>query len=281
MTITDILEKIGSFLNFLKVVLSKKTSFSKTRQDDNEKIIILGNGPSLTASLSLLDTNAAELMVVNQFHKTEYFTKLKPKYYIISAPEFWLPMKRQLYIDMQINLEKNLQNVVNWDMVFLIPYASRKYNYKAKIEQLNSKIEVVYYNDLAIDSNSILDNFVLKKKWGMPRPHNVLICALCTGIWLKFKSIDIYGADHSWLPFLTVDKDNNVLLNQKHFYDENTSTYQPMYKRGEAPRKLHEVIQKFYLSFRSYHYIQEWAIREKITIYNCTPNSFIDAFDRK
>ena len=61
------------------------------------------------------------------------------------------------------------------------------------------------------------------KGWGVPRPHNVLIPSIAMGLRLPFKKIYLAGADHSWLPEITVTDDNVVLMHQKHFYDQNKS----------------------------------------------------------
>jgi hypothetical protein len=124
----------------------------------------------------------------------------------------------------------------------------------------------------------------------MPRPHNVLIPSLILSINMKFSNIYVCGADHSWLKEIYVDNENEVLLSQKHFYDKQAqkqSDYrdmavpQPMYHGGSNnKRKLHEVLEKFYYTFRSYWKIKSLAESQAVKIYNITPISYIDAFDR-
>jgi hypothetical protein len=67
---------------------------------------------------------------------------------------------------------------------------------------------------------------------------------------------------------------------QPHFYKEDEreqSRVVSVYRNV----KLHEVIYSFYVAFRSYHEIASYANYCGITIYNITPNSYIDAFPRK
>jgi hypothetical protein len=125
-----------------------------------------------------------------------------------------------------------------------------------------------------------LDRVVLNKRLGMPRPHNVLIPSLMIGIWTGYKSINIYGADHSWLPMIKVLENNVPVLSQNHFYDKNIQEHKPMTKKGVGKRKLHEILHKFYLSFKAYHMIDKMAKKQEIKIVNLTKDSFIDAFDR-
>ncbi|NJL74615.1 MAG: hypothetical protein HC892_05805 [Saprospiraceae bacterium] len=114
----------------------------------------------------------------------------------------------------------------------------------------------------------------------MPRPHNVLIPSLMLAINIGFKEIFVVGADHSWLEELTVNENNEALLHQKHFYDEESSKPEYMYRQGKRPRKLHEILEKFMLSFRAYFDIREYSESKEVQIWNATPKSYIDAFER-
>ncbi|MFT6246481.1 MAG: hypothetical protein ACJA0U_003477 [Salibacteraceae bacterium] len=49
----------------------------------------------------------------------------------------------------------------------------------------------------------------------------------------------------------------------------------------KRPRMLHEIIHKFYLSFKGYWEIKDYAIKKNVKIYNSSENSMIDAFERK
>ena len=45
--------------------------------------------------------------------------------------------------------------------------------------------------------------------------------------------------------------------------------------------KLHNIMYSFYVAFRSYHIIEHYAKGIGANIWNITPGSFIDAFQRK
>ena len=123
----------------------------------------------------------------------------------------------------------------------------------------------------------------------MPRPHNVLVGSLFLSIRMGYKEVYVYGADHSWLKDIFVAEDNMVYLSQKHFYDNQVdssdhyagSNRRPMYSTDKNEvRKLHEVLYKFTVTFKSYWELERYASKKAISINNCTPNSFIDAFSR-
>ena len=58
--------------------------------------------------------------------------------------------------------------------------------------------------------------------------------------------------------------------NAKPVYHENTL----------QPKKLHEILKKFYFTFKSYWFLKEYAESEGTKIYNLTEGSYIDAFDK-
>ena len=118
------------------------------------------------------------------------------------------------------------------------------------------------------------------RRLGMPRPRNVLIPAIMTGIWSGFKEIYIIGADHSWMNTICVNEHNEVESRQPHFYQDNEHELKRI-KVDYVHRPLHEVVHSFYVAFRAYHQIQRYASTAGVAIYNSTPGSFIDAFTRK
>jgi hypothetical protein len=53
-----------------------------------------------------------------------------------------------------------------------------------------------------------------------------------------------------------------------------------MYKLGKEERLLHEILEKFQLSFQAYWLINRYAAKHGQQILNLTPGSYIDAFPR-
>ncbi|MGD1889614.1 MAG: hypothetical protein ACFB15_03275, partial [Cyclobacteriaceae bacterium] len=119
-------------------------------------------------------------------------------------------------------------------------------------------------------------------------PHNVLVASLSIVLMMRFQTIYITGADHSWMKEVFVTDDNRVFLSQKHFYDGQlkSDTYtdkaRPMYAGSTTnERKLHEILEKWYYSFRSYWELNGYAQSIGSRIINVTPDSYIDAFARQ
>lgn len=279
-------ESLQSFLTIAKLlVLSRPTQITGEILKKGDDCIILGNGPSLkeylNAHFDSLIENGKDLFCVNYFCKSEFYEKLKPSYYVLNAPEFWLPDVEQQWKNDRQELIANIVSKTNWEMVIFLPVSAKKFPWFTKSLQQNKSIRFGYYNSSPVEGFRTLNFLLYKYKLGMPRPHNVLIPALMIAIYLKFKNIYLLGADHSWLKEINVTEDNVALLSQPHFYDSSHVDAQPMHKLGKGSRKLHEILIKFVYAFSAYFEIDQFAKNQKINIYNATKGSYIDAFERK
>ena len=76
-------------------------------------------------------------------------------------------------------------------------------------------------------------------------------------------------------------KDDNVLYTvNRHF--SGTSEESPWQKgRSGKTWKMHEILKALHKMFHSYHLLREYADYRGAKVFNLTPNSFIDAFERK
>ena len=97
---------------------------------------------------------------------------------------------------------------------------------------------------------------------------------------MGYTDITVYGADHSWMKTLSVDDNNNVVSVQPHFYKDNAAELKRVDTTYRGLR-LHNVVESFAIAFRSYHTLARFAAGHGIKIYNSTPGSFIDAFERR
>jgi hypothetical protein len=236
-----------------------------------------------------IDTYPAEtlrqfdLMAVNQFADTDYFSVLQPKFYLLNAVSYFQEETElsPLYQDLRKELFKNLSEKITWDMYLIVPFRAKKSSHFKDLLNSNLHIHAVYFNQTPGEGFTCFTHFVFNRAWAMPRPHNVLIPGIMHAIHLNYKTIAIVGADHSWLAEISVTSNNEALVHQKHYYDEQTSRPELMQDYITRPRKLHEILHKFYLSFKGYWDIDTYSKKRKASIYNCSEVSMIDAFERK
>lgn len=236
----------------------------------NKPLIILGNGPSLRNAIDnhsdILTSNPT--LAVNFAANTPEFRQIKPTYYVLADPVFFNPEGNS-----QVRKLIESINTIDWEMTLFIP---RKENFKTN----NPNLKICRFNMVGIEGNSILEKYAFRHKLGMPRPRNVLIPSIMIGIWCGYKNIVICGADHSWTETLRVDKENRVVSIQPHFYAENEKETERI-SQVYSNVRLHHILHSFYVAFRAYHSIRQFADSNGIRILNATPDSFIDAFERK
>lgn len=249
---------------------------------DRGECLILGNGPSLNHVLQHYSTELKQntLICVNKFPDTPFFTTLKPAYYIFVSPQYWEVAYSDPNSPERNQIIEALIQKTSWKLTVLCPYGAKKNPAFIQRLQKNKHLSILFFNDTPIEGLPELSHFFLKRRWGAPRPHNVMIPATLMGIHLGFKKLFLLGADHSWLPMIEVTDKNEALINRKHFYDVETALPGKMYNLQQRPRALHEILEKFVYTFRSYIEIEEFARAEGVQIYNATPGSFIDAFER-
>lgn len=280
-TISD---KVATFISALgataksiiKMLLqSRRCTISRSKECD-KPLIIMGNGPSLNDTITKHRDALAKYptLAVNFAACAEVFTSLRPQYYVLADPHF--------FSDADTGNLKRLRAVlageVDWAMTLLVPHRER-----AAARRLignNRYISIATFNPVGVEGFEWVERIAYGHGWGMPRPRNVLIPSIMIGIQLGYKEIYITGADHSWMKTLNVDEQNRVVSIQPHFYkdgEEEKTRINTEYHNYP----LHQIVHSFYVAFKAYHTIERYAGSKGIEIYNATPASYIDAFERK
>jgi hypothetical protein len=80
----------GTAASLVKLlVFSKKPQ--QLAQPLNDEVVILANGPSLNRMIEEKKDflQGKDLVCVNHFPSTDYYTELKPRYLVSSAPDLW------------------------------------------------------------------------------------------------------------------------------------------------------------------------------------------------
>lgn len=241
----------------------------KYKKADGESIIILGNGPSLNETIAAYSEKLtqSDLLAVNFAANTPVFSRFRPRYYVLADPHFFSSEEPNV-----LTLRANL-NAVDWPMTLFLPFGS-------KMPQIdNPNIVVERFNMIGVEGFESVSNSIYKSRRGMPRPRNVLIPSIMIALWLGYKKIFIAGADHTWTKTLAVSDANEVISVQPHFYNDDKaelSRTATVYKNV----RIHEILESFSIAFKAYHAIARYARRVGVKIYNVTPGSFIDAFER-
>lgn len=243
---------------------------------DNDECVILANGPSLSDTIkNHLDwIMEKKKFAVNFMANSEVFSQMKPDFYILADPHFFIPSGTDLKVD---TLWDNIHKV-DWKLVVYVPVPYKKEAEK-KMEG-NVNIIVKGFNLTPIEGWNWFSFPLYKAGLGMPRPRNVLIPALMMAIQEQFRKIYVAGADHSWPTQLWVDDDNCVVSIQPHFYPDDAKEKERVREEYKGHR-LHDIFGSFAVALRSYFDVAAYAKSCNVEIINVTPGSFIDAFPRE
>ena len=264
-----------SLKSIAKMLLQSCCTGKWQAKADGDAIVVMGNGPSLAQTIANHGDRLASMptMAVNFAAIAPEFVRLRPRYYIMVDPLFFAPSDQPNMLRLRQALA-----AVEWDMALIVP--------QGKVAALdpaiksNPHIRVAGINAVGLEGWQWLTHWAYTHRLGMPRPRNVLIPAIMAAAWLGYRTIYVAGADHSWMRTIAVDDDNNVISVQPHFYKDDASEQKRVDTTYRGYR-LHDIVHSFYVAFRSYHMLQAWARRRHIDIYNVTPGSYIDAFERR
>lgn len=273
----------ATVVSVLKLIIwSRSPKPYKNNRTDKKRLIVLGNGPSfktvIEANLDFIKEQ--ELICLNHFAITDYYTQLKPKYYFTIAHDLFLDDTNEEYAKASTRLFYEIADKTDWPLKFFITYEARKEQRWQEILKKNKNIEIVYMNITPIDGFRWFRYYCYENGLGMTRPHNIMIPSMHFAIFSGVKEILLIGTEHSWIKELHVDEDNNALFYNEHFYD-NEKKSKEYNNRGKSAFKLHEILATLSTAFKSYHVLNEYAKSKNIKIYNCTKGSFIDAFERR
>ncbi|MFZ4454899.1 MAG: hypothetical protein ACOYOT_01630 [Bacteroidales bacterium] len=269
---------IQTILSIIKIGLfSKPIKNKRIDYKNSEQLLILANGPSLNTTIQNSSDFVHEktLLAVNFFVSSPSFVNLKPQLYVIADPFFWTNPTQMNKFFTELNAK------TSWDLLLFVPSQAFKVNEWEEIIKENNNIKLQKYNSTPIEGGQWFCNLVFKMGFGVPRPHNVLIPSLIIGLNQPFKTIYIAGADHSWLTEISVNDDNQLLMNQKHFYDQDQTKAATVKRRDFSVARIHNTLYHMYVAFKSYFVILHYANYLDKKIINVTPGSFIDAFERK
>lgn len=274
MKIKEILNKtVSSAATLVKVTLRSRP-VAKCRKRDGT-VVILGNGPSLRKTLDEEKDRLTgrDLMTVNFAANTEEFFQLRPGLYLLSDPHF-LDMEDGNVKRLWANISK-----ADWPLTLYLPRAFGRC-LKALSEALPANITVRWFNMTPGEGFDFVCHPLFVAGLAMPRPRNVLIPAIMECIRAGYSQIYIVGADHTWPHTLYVDDDNRVVSVQPHYYEDNRDEIARV-GTVYANTRLYQVLESMYVAFRSYIEIERYARKRGVRIYNATPGSLIDAFERR
>lgn len=249
----------------------------------SKRLAILGNGPSLKKQLPKLieqrEWEQADMMAVNFFALSEEFRLIKPKYYILSDPMFFRKAGHSERIE---NLYNALAKV-EWQMTLYVQYYNpEKFDYTAAIAN-NPNIRIVKFHSTVFHGFRSVEFWCYRHGLGSGNWGTVVQNGILTAIQIGYRTIELYGVDHTLLDGLTVDNQNRLCRTASHYYDTTPAEPKPIYYNATNPPRPYTMAE--YLTetaelFRGHEVLRDFAKEEGVKIINRTAGSLIDAYER-
>lgn len=279
---TEVVRQIAAFLNnFAATLVSLLKIAVKSRKPEHwetagahASLCILGNGSSLNKDLPGSGFTFTEYMVVNRFVLSPLYLSLKPKYYVLADPHFFESEEG-------FHLLSLIAEQTTWPLLLFIPAdAFRRGAVQKKLEK-NQRIRLHYFNTRVFRGFKWLRDRLYSKGLASPRVQNVVVGCLMIALRMQYKQIYLFGVEHSWIRNLRVNLNNEIYVNDDRFF-ENGKKQERLYVDTEyKPFLLHDLLRNFAYMFEAYFEIRELANRGGVTIINCTPDSYIQAFEKR
>jgi len=233
-----------------------------------EKFVIVGNGPS-AGDFDFLEAerHGYSIICVNGFAaQNQDFFEIKPKYYCIVDDRYFEK-------DSEYNFVKELREAlekVDWDLQIIL-LGRHTFNID------NERIKYVYLND-NIYKGTYFRLSLLKNNLATDGYQNVIHAALYFAITAKAEEVILIGVENDWHRELVVDENNNVYREYRHFYAEEKALVTGIQiEKGE----LYKYFYWYYLTLKRYQQLSEYAEWNGVRVYNATPNSYVDVYERK
>ncbi|MGM9845559.1 MAG: 6-hydroxymethylpterin diphosphokinase MptE-like protein [Muribaculaceae bacterium] len=273
MKASDVLHLSAMTAKSLAKIMLQSRRCRLKRRCRADALVILANGPSLRTTIDTrIDTlRKYSTLAVNFAANAPEFQLLKPDYYVLADPHFFVRT------DMD-NVQRLWTNIAaaQWGITLFVPT-----RYRAAALRLGGEnIKVYTFNAVGVEGFKCIERWAFHHNLGMPRPRNVLIPAIMIALAIGFREIYLTGADHSWLKTISVNDSNEVVSIQPHFYKEESKEQARVISEYKGYH-LHDILDSFRIAFRSYHSIRAYADAIGAKIFNATQGSFIDAFERK
>lgn len=279
------IKNLGLMIIDVLSIMSSKNKFRlKYKGSNGNSVFILCSGPSLTQSIERLGIpllSAHKCFMVNDMAQMSIFEKIRPSFYALSDPSYWIDEKSANERDVvyRNGTFRSMIEKTKWDMTVFVHQDAVKSAMFMKVFEGNKYIKIYPMTFHYIKTKNIaFQNFVYRHNYGTPGA-NVLCQAIHCSINEGYSKIYLFGADHSWIPDIRVNNQNQVCTIKRHA-GEADSELIPWRKVNTEVFTLPEILMAMYYTFDNYFRLREYARSVDCSIYNCTPNSFIDAFER-
>ena len=254
-------------------------------QNRTDRMILVGNGPSLSKSIELYKDEIVKYdrLAVNYFALSDQYEILQPNFYLFVDPAFFdIPENQRDSIKRLIEV---LVTKTTWKMRLCAPEGVENTALVSALHR-NPNIEFVYYFGGGQDVGEMTRFEAWDKNLVGPPNQNSLNVGLYLSLFWGYAETYLIGVDMSSLEDIRVDQETNELFSiDTHFYNNQKVYSDKLFdaKRGRirSDWKLHEYIYAFGKMFEYFYDLSQYADYKGLKVYNVSEYSWINCFERK
>ena len=249
--------------------------------EPKESVVILGNGPSLAEDLPRLiarrEHETKDVMAVNYFASDDRFEIIRPAYYVLSDPMFF---RDSVYRDRVAELYRTLNEKVTWPMNLYVQfYNPEHFDYRAALP--NPNIRIVPFHTQVYSGFRSVEFWLFRRGLGSANFGTVVQVCEYIALLLGYKTLELYGVDHTLLDGLCVDDENRLCRADAHYYDTAPAAPKPMFQNvPHRPYTMATYLAEVAELFRGHEVLRDYAASLGARIINRTKGSMIDAYEK-
>ena len=184
------------------------------------------------------------------------------------------------YRDRVAELYRALNEKVAWPMNLYVQYYNpERFDYRAALP--NPNIRIVRFHSQMYSGFRCLEFRLFRRGLGSANFGTVVQVGEYVALLLGYRSIELYGVDHTLLDGLCVDDGNRLCRADRHYYDAEPRAPQPVYmKVPHVPYTMSVYLAEVAELFRGHEVLRDYAAWLGARIVNRTRGSMIDAYER-
>ena len=250
--------------------------------EPKDAVLVLGNGPSMKVDLDRIiarkEHQEKDVMAVNYFAMDPRFEQIRPAFYTLSDPTFF---RKTFDWDRAMKLYATLNEKVSWPMTLYVQYYNPEgFDYRKVLP--NKNIRIVRFHSQVYHGFRAVEFWLFRHGLGSANFGTVVQNCAYIALNLGYKTVEMYGVDHTLLQGLCVDSENRLCREVTYFYDQEAPSPKPIYQNlPHKPYTMASYLKELSELFRGHEVLNAYAHSLDARIINRTRNSMIDAYERR
>ena len=182
--------------------------------------------------------------------------------------------------DRVAELYRVLDEKVTWPMNLYVQYYNpERFDYRTALP--NPNIRIVRFHTQLYRGFRGVEFWLFRRGLGSANFGTVVQVCEYVALLLEYKTLELYGVDHTLLDGLCVDEENRLCRADGHYYDAVPATPKPIFQKvPHRPYTMSVYLAEVAELFRGHEVLRDYAASLGARIINRTRGSMIDAYER-